>query len=381
MSKYSIELVNQHYPGALMIEAQKYWSPLEKHKYLIPERVDNGKYFAQLKKDGNWYMYVKGYNGETYLFSRNESVKTKLLTEKSGHVPHIIKALENLPNKTILLGEIYQPGGDSNDTGRIMRCLEDEAVRRQEENGYIHFYIFDCLSFDGEMLLDVGAWDRWLKTKEIYNDYSFGNYNFLELAETITENIYETALDYLAKGEEGMVAKLLTAPYTPGKKPAWSSIKIKKEDSADLVCMGYEDPTKEYEGKEINTWDYWLIEKYDSELEVWTEYERTREQKCVKGIGFRTIAVTKSYYYGWAGSMRIGAYDENNNLVEVGTVSSGLTDLVKAELVTNTNKYVGKVVKIDMMEKFEGTIRQPVYRGLHDDKNAFECTLQEIFNK
>ena len=71
-----------------------------------------------------------------------------------------------------------------------------------------------------------------------------GKQNFLELAETFTDNLYQRAMTYLENGEEGMVIKKLDSPYTPGKKPAWSSIKLKKEDSADLVCMGYEQPTK-----------------------------------------------------------------------------------------------------------------------------------------
>ena len=79
--------------------------------------------------------------------------------------------------------------------------------------------------------------------------------------------------------------------------------------------------------------------------------------------------------------MRIGAYDKDNKLVEVGTVSSGLTDEVRASLAKDTDSWIGKVVKIDMMEKFEGTIRQPIYRGLHADKNAYECTIEDIFNK
>ena len=388
MSKYPLDLVQQYYPGAIMFEAQKYWSMSEdqKKKYNVAEVVDNGKYFGQLKKDGNWYAFVKGIGGQKYLFSRNESKKTGLLTERIENVPHIEKALDCLPNGTVLIGEIYVPGGDSNATRQVMGCLPAKAIERQKEDGYVHYYIFDCVAYDGKTFFDSGSWQRWLKTKEIYEKHDLinkveGKQNFLELAETFTDNLYQRAMTYLENGEEGMVIKKLDSPYTPGKKPAWSSIKLKKEDSADLVCMGYEQPTKEYDGKEIDTWDYWLIEQYNAETDSWEEHRRIRHHIAIDEDDMRIVAITKPYYFGWAGSMRIGAYDKDNKLVEVGTVSSGLTDEVRASLAKDTDSWIGKVVKIDMMEKFEGTIRQPIYRGLHADKNAYECTIEDIFNK
>ena len=218
MSKYQLDLVQQYYPGAIMFEPMKYWqlSDSQKKKYNIADIVDNGEYFGQKKLDGNWYAFVKGIGGEKYLFSRNESVKTKLLTEKIENVPHIAKALDCLPNGTVLIGEIYVPGGDSNATRRIMGCLPQKALERQQEEGWVHYYIFDCVAFDGETFFNEGSWDRWIKTKDIYNLYNLSKYDFLDLAETIETDLYSKAMEYLSKDEEGMVVKKKTAPYTPG---------------------------------------------------------------------------------------------------------------------------------------------------------------------
>lgn len=375
-TKYSYDGVQKVYPGAIMFEAQKYWSlsDSQKKKYDIADIVDNGKYFGQLKKDGNWYAFVKGINGEKYLFSRNESVKTKLLTEKIENTPHIANALDVLPNGTVLLGEIYVPGGDSNATRRYMGCLPEEAISRQREEGYVHYYIFDSVAYSGTTYFELGAWERWLKTKEIYEALQLGQHSFLELATTFEDGLYKRAQKYLEDGEEGIVAKKKDSPYTPGKKPAWSSIKIKKEDSADVVCMGFEDPTELYDGKEIETWQYWYNPITKENLPVG---EHFNEQSDV------CKPITKYYYYGMAGSMIIGAYNLNGELVEIGTVSSGLTDEIRLELAKNPNHYIGKVVKVDMMEKFYDTykVRQPIFRGFHDDKNSYECTLEEIFQK
>ncbi len=351
---YSRELVEKYYPGAIMIKPMKYGAlPKNKKGITIETICNNGEYFAQIKEDGNLYMFVKGMGGECYLFSRNQSVQTKLLTEKIGNVPHIQEAFEDLPNGTILLGEIFYPGGDSNMARTIMGCLPSTAIARQLEKGLIHYHIFDMIAYDGTMLFNTQALDRALKTKEVFDTLDLGKHSFLHFAEIHTENLYQLGLDVLAEGGEGIVLKKKTGLYVPDKRPAWNSVKFKKEDSADLVCMGHLPPTKEYDGTELDSWEFFED----------------------------GVAVTKPYYYGWAGSMVIGAYNNEGKLVEVGTVSSGLTDLVRAELTSNPDKYLNKVVKIDMMEKFEETIRQPIYRGLHADKNPEECLLSEIFNK
>ena len=374
MSKYQLDLVQQYYPGAIMFEPMKYWqlSDSQKKKYNIADIVDNGEYFGQKKLDGNWYAFVKGIGGEKYLFSRNESVKTKLLTEKIENVPHIAKALDCLPNGTVLIGEIYVPGGDSNATRRIMGCLPQKALERQQEEGWVHYYIFDCVAFDGETFFNEGSWDRWIKTKDIYNLYNLSKYDFLDLAETIETDLYSKAMEYLSKDEEGMVVKKKTAPYTPGKKPAWSSIKIKKMDYVDCICIGFEDATKYYDGKEITTWPYWekvLDDGTTIQLHV-CQYGDTDWQP-----------ITKGYYYGWKTSMKLGAYDDKGNLIEIGTVSSGLTDELKEAFAKEPEKYLNRVVSIQCMQRNneEHTLRHGFFRGFRDDKNITDCTLSGMF--
>ena len=89
------EKISQLYPGAenLMIQ------PMLIHKgsdSQLKTADQSGEYFAQIKKDGSLYMFVKGTNGENYLFGRTVSKKTGLLTEKSANIPHIISVLEFL---------------------------------------------------------------------------------------------------------------------------------------------------------------------------------------------------------------------------------------------------------------------------------------------
>ena len=340
------------YPEARMVEPMKIWKLPDGKEHMFSEICNSGDYFAQEKIDGYWYQFEKTDN-YSYLFSRNISTTTGFLTEKSANVPHIIEALSVLPKNTTLIGEIYYPGGTSKTVTTIMGCLPETAIKRQKDN-LIHYYVHDIIMYDGVNLVNASAENRYKILNKIWEKHNLNNIEFLKLAETFTENIETRTAEILAAGGEGVVLKKKDLPYYPGKRPAWSTIKIKKIDTVDLVCIGFCDATKEYTGKEIETWQYWI----DGE------------------------AVTKGYYYGWKTAMRVGAYDDNGNLVEIGTVSSGLTDKDKELMATNPELYLNKVFNFSCMEKDnkEHTLRHPHIIGPREDKSAKDCILSEIFS-
>ena len=365
---YDRNLVNEVFPEAIMVEAMRIWSLPKGRENMLQEKCESGEYFGQIKKDGFWYEFNRTEN-YCYLFSRNESRETGLLTEKIDNVPHIKSALECLPKDTIVIGEIYVPGGTSKDTTRIMGCLPATAIKRQKEQGNIHYYLHDIIAFNGVSMLNMPAEKRYDVLKKVVETFNLLSYDFIELAEKYTDNLFERIGTALENGEEGMVLKLKTAPYTPGKKPAWSAIKCKKVDYADVICLGFEDATKEYTGIELESWGFWVKE------------DGTKAQGKYFGVeGYSPI--TKPYYFGWKNSIRIGAYDNNGNLKEIGTVSSGLTDEMKIAITENPDEYIGKVLKVQCMEKSPEakTLRHPIHKGFRIDKNPIECTIEDIFN-
>lgn len=231
---YDRNLVNEVFPEAIMVEAMRIWSLPKGRENMLQEKCESGEYFGQIKKDGFWYEFNRTEN-YCYLFSRNESRETGLLTEKIDNVPHIKSALECLPKDTIVIGEIYVPGGTSKDTTRIMGCLPATAIKRQKEQGNIHYYLHDIIAFNGVSMLNMPAEKRYDVLKKVVETFNLLSYDFIELAEKYTDNLFERIGTALENGEEGMVLKLKTAPYTPGKKPAWSAIKCKKVDYADVI--------------------------------------------------------------------------------------------------------------------------------------------------
>ena len=326
---------------------------------LFPSICASGEYFAELKKDGYWYQYEKT-DERSYLWSRTVSKVTGTLAEKSENVPHIMEIMDRVPAGTIIIGEIYYPGKRSKDVTPIMGSLPDKAIERQKgEYGWLHYYVHDMIYYNGKDLTKYGASIRYSLLAACFNKYNLGNMHdvygtsIVELAQRVDDNIQEACAAALAAGEEGMVLKKKTAPYTPGKRPVWDTIKIKKTDTCDAVIIAACDPTREYTGKELDTWEYW------------------------EG----NTPVTKPYALGWKTAIEIGAYD-GDKLVSIGTVSSGLTDEMREGLAKHPEDYIGKVCELAGMEKDREahTLRHFHFKGIRTDKNPQECLMTEIFS-
>lgn len=368
------EKVNIEFPEAahLMIPAMKVWKlPPSAPKNKFQEVCDSGEYFAEEKIDGGFYQFVKTYNF-SYLFGRTVSIVNDLLTEKGSNVPHIMNALKILPPDTVLIGEIFYPGGTSKDVTKIMGCLPDKARIRQKGNP-IHYYIHDIIYYNGFDLTTMSAEKRFRVLKEkIWEPYMLEDFEFLHIAEPFEKNIPQHLFTILQRGGEGVVLKKKDAPYYPDKRKAWATIKVKQMDSIDLICTSLCDATMEYTGKDIETWDYWECKINDKEY-----LQSTENHYSEKGW----YPITKGYYFGWKTAITIGAYDDNGELIDLGTVSSGLTDQLRADMAKNPDKYIGKVVALDCMsiDKKERTLRHPVFKEFREDKPAKDCLISEIF--
>lgn len=371
--------IQELYPEAKMYEAQLINKGSD---ILLKNACESGNYFGQLKKDGYWYQFEKHQN-YSYLFSRSASTVTKLQTEKGANVPHIMGALQVLPIDTILIGEIYYPNGTSKNVTSIMGCLAPKAIERQNGSyGKIHYYIHDILMYNGVdfVTAKTSNWDRYCILQKIWEKHNLNQYDFLELAESWEDDLYARVGDSLTAGEEGMVIKAKDGVYEPGKRPT-TNLKAKQVDFADAIIIGFEKPTEEYYGKEIENWQYWEHFEYDD-----IEYNG-----FAKGFYYSAYLedkthirpVTKPHFMGWHNArIRIGAYDDNGNIVEIGVIHSGISDEMKEDMSKNPNNYLNKVVKIQCMslDKKEKTIRHGYCKGLHTEKNPQECLIKEIFN-
>lgn len=374
------EKISEFFPGAedLMIQPMLIWTLPTNKKDKLSEICASGEYFAEEKLDGALYQFCRTNRGN-YLFGRTVSVKNGLLTNKIDNVPHINSALSCLPCGTVIVGEIYVPDGTSKNVTSIMGCLPAEAIKRQDKQGKIKYYLHDMIFYNGENMQSWGAEARYQKLVEAWNEFHLEQFDFLRLAESFDTGIEERLSQILSAGGEGIVLKKKDAPYSEGKRPAWATIKCKQMDTIDLVCTRAIEATKEYTGKELETWPYWQerSERDQNGEYTWLSSEGQYYEDYLHNPHIYK-PVTKPYFYGWKTAIGIGAYDDEGNLKEIGTVSSGLTDEMRAHL----DDYVGKVVALQCMsiDRKEKTLRHPIVKAWRDDKNAAECKLREVFS-
>jgi ATP-dependent DNA ligase len=90
------------------------------------------------------------------------------------------------------------------------------------------------------------------------------------------------------------------------------------------------------------------------------------------------VPVTKAWFYGWAGSLKLGLYDKGQEIIYVGDLS-GITE----EQKENWKQLVSAVVEISCMEITTNQnggwgFRHPRMLRIRDDKPARECTVDQI---
>ena len=267
-----------------------------------------------------------------------------------------------------------------------MGCNAKKAVDRQkcldkkynieynlEENNdnYIHYYIHNIIYYNNEDLTKLTNLERWKKLNDIYNIY-FSDNKYIELAKIYLpneiNNFFSFAQECIDKGEEGLVLKLINGTYYPDQKKAWETIKLKREDSGDVICLGFEPAKKYYEGECPQNWSFWISDNGNGSLSKGNYY----------GIdGY--LPVTKNYFYNWCSALKIGAYDNKDNIMYLGTVSSGLTDELKQKIKENSKNFLMKPIAIEYMEIYhETSLRSPRIIKFRDDINIKDCTLEKL---
>lgn len=354
------------------LPAQKYWSFPSGYKKDSKAETQNmifsGDYVGARKMDGAFYKFIKDENGNMELIGRSKSVKGDYI-DKIEWVPQLHEFFNSLPNGTCLLGELYFPEkeGSSNVT-TIMGCLPQKARNRQEKGMKLHYYVFDVLAIDGESIYQQNIEDRVDEIDILRKAYK--NEKYVKIAEYYEgKELWDHLQETLNNGGEGVVITKKGTCYQPGKRPARQTLKVKKElhETIDCFFTGHATaPTKEYTGKEIETWQYWLNERTGEKLngEYYKEYFN----------GAPLIPITKPYFNGWAGSLEIGVI-KNDKVVPIGYLS-GLSDEIKA----NYKDYKGKVIEVGAMEVLEtGGLRHAKMLNFRPDLTIKECTWEKIW--
>lgn len=362
------------------MEAQNYYSFSKAFKgdkkAKAKELCLSNRYMGSTKVDGAWNMIIKDNNGNYHLRSRKESVNGGF-TDKAEWIPQICKELNNVPNGTVLIGEIYLPNNEgSRKITSILNCLKDKSLERQKENP-LHFYIFDIIAYNGKSLIETPFEDRINKylcgfSKKIVNP------TYIEIAHYYEgEELWNLYFELIAAGREGMVITRKDCHYLCGKRTAWMTLKLKKElqDTIDAFIDGnYKPSTKIYNGKEIETWSYFLNEKTGE------KYNTNMYNEYISGVPI--VPITKAYYYGWASAISFSVM-KNKIPTHIAWISN-IPDVMKEGIVKNPEKWIGKVYELNAMqiEKINGqySLRHGRIERVRDDKRPEDCLYSQIEN-
>ena len=164
---------------------------------------------------------------------------TRRLNDVTSSLPEIVEAARSWLSREIILdGEAIALGPDGAPRPfqtTMSRFGSKLAVERLREEIPLSPFFFDCLYLDGTSLIDERAEERFAALAEMLPAG-------VRLDRVVTQEPAEAAKflsEMIRSGHEGIMAKLLDAPYAAGARGrAW--LKIKPAHTLDLVVLAAE---------------------------------------------------------------------------------------------------------------------------------------------
>src|SRR5918994_46307 len=314
--------------------------PEDPHREPMPEKLapmlartgplppEDGRWAYEVKWDGvRAIAFVQG--GRLVLHARTGR-------DVSARYPELRPLAEALAGHEVVLdGEVVAFDGARPSFQKLqsrMHLTSDAQIRRLAQQDPVHYIAFDLLYLDGRSLLE----QRYDERRAALAELGLAGPTWQAPAHHVGDGAALLAATR-AQGLEGVVAKRLDCPYTPGRRSSgW--VKVKNVGTTDVVVGG------------------WL-----------------------EGEGGRS---------GRLGSLVVGIPDEEGVLRYAGRVGTGFTEAELARvgkllegLAADGSPFAGRqppklthfveprlVARVGFTERTSaGTLRQPAYKGLRDD--------------
>ena len=201
----------------------------------IPDPAKHGGLVFEPKWDGFRCLVFRD-GDEVELTSRN----TKPLTR---YFPEVVEAVkQQLPERCVVDGELFvasvSPDGDRLEFEALQERIHPAAsrVKMLSETTPAGFVVFDLLA-----LGDTSYVDRPLRERRAALEEAFAGLDGpCHLTRTTSDpaEAQRWFEQFEGAGLDGVIAKPLEAPYTPGGR---TMMKIKHERTADVVVCGYRE--------------------------------------------------------------------------------------------------------------------------------------------
>ena len=410
---------------------------LKDSSYIIEEKFDGTRALVYFLSQGCIESgEIVDEIGWCRVFSRRISKKTGFYVENTDSLPHLRELDRPELSGTILDGEMFINGLPFKEVSSTLNCLWDKAIDRQIEKGFISFHAFDILFYKGidlrkmplerrkvylhlaveeanspyieeveyfncgerinttvypEVMKRINSYDEewYFETLEEEKDTYPNLYKCWEENKCLTPRAYYELI--VSTGGEGLIVKPKSGKYL--HKRGWEYSKIKKFLTRDLIVIGFSEPTKEYTGKDVRKWGFWVEKATD---------------KRVQGNFYgdkNYVPVTKNYYYNQVGNLLLGVListsdyekipkNKRGNVYELDDVGleydtsmyvmevcecSGFDDETREYFTRNRNKMVGTVIEVKANELFKdsGKLRHPRYNRMRFDKAPEDCIWED----
>ncbi len=206
---------------------------------LAQTAADPADALTQLGGEAAFEWKMDGARIQVHKSGATVCIYTRNLNEVGASIPEVVELVRTLPARELILdGEVL--AFDASDRPypfqvtmrRFGRKLDVERLRSELP---MRAFFFDCLRYEGESLADLPARERFRSLAQALP-------GSLRIPQLITSSAAEAQAFYdaaLAAGHEGLMAKLLDAPYVAGSRGA-SWLKIKHAHTLDLVVIAAE---------------------------------------------------------------------------------------------------------------------------------------------
>jgi DNA ligase D-like protein (predicted ligase) len=182
----------------------------------LPDGMD---WIWEIKHDGYRGLAVTSRTGVTLFSRRKKSFNRQF--------PHIVESLADLPEETVLDGEVVAIDDAGRSDFNLLQNFRAEASR-------IQYCVFDLLCWEGRDLSRLPLIERreLLKSLVVVRDKRIRVSDYVEAAPT---DLLSAARE---QGLEGIIGKRKDSPYQPGKRSgAW--IKYRVNRGQEFVIGGY----------------------------------------------------------------------------------------------------------------------------------------------
>ncbi len=316
---------------------------IEPMKAKLVETPPTGDWVYEIKFDGFRALGIKMGN-QVQLLSRNEK-------DLSGKFPEVVDTIAELKAKDAILdGEIVALDQKGRSSFQLL-----QAFQLGEERPPIFYYAFDLLRLNGKSLLAEPLHERKAQLEELLQKPP----GILRYSASLEGNAKALLQKASKMGLEGLVGKQSDSTYEPGRRSGrW--IKLKLHHEQEFVIGGYTDPEGARESFGALLMGY---------------YEKKQLRFCGKvGTGFDTKLLRELM-----NRFRPLATEQCPfvNLPERGPGRGrgmlGVTEMkrchwLEPELVCQ--------VKFGEWTR-DGKLRQPVFLGLREDKDAREVVREK----